>query len=290
MSYLGLLLGAASLALSIWDTSIEKIERRLTGWKRMYLSKGGWLILIKSTLSNLPTYFLSLFPIPACVVAWIEKLYRDFLWSGIGDEFKFHLVSWDKVCRPIPYGGLGIKNLRTFNWALLGKWLWRYNMKPEALWKLVVDCKHGSLWGVWSTSEGNGTYGVGVWKHIRQGWGVFSHQTRLVVGKGTHIKFWRDILCGEEALKDSFPSVFRVACNQEASMADFMVCSRNQIQWNVTFSRAAQNWELDSFETFFSLVYPVRLTGLRADKLWWTPVGKGTFLVRSFLQGPYSST
>jgi hypothetical protein len=43
---------------------IEKMERHLAGWKRLYLSKGGRITLIKSTLSNLPTYFLPLFPIP----------------------------------------------------------------------------------------------------------------------------------------------------------------------------------------------------------------------------------
>jgi hypothetical protein len=87
----------------------------------MYLSKGNRVTLIKSTLSNLPTYFLSLFPIPASVANRIEKLQRDFLWGGIGDEFKYHLVSWDKVCSSISKGGLGIHNLRMFNCALLSK-------------------------------------------------------------------------------------------------------------------------------------------------------------------------
>jgi hypothetical protein len=53
----------------------------------------------------------------------IEKLQRDFLWGGIGEEFKYHLISWAKVCSPISVGGLGICNLRMFNRALLGKWL-----------------------------------------------------------------------------------------------------------------------------------------------------------------------
>jgi hypothetical protein len=81
----------------------------------LYLSKGGRVTLIKSTLSNLPTYFLSLLPIPSSVASHIEKLYRDFLWGGIGEEFKFHLVNWSKVCSPISSGGLGIRNLRIFN-------------------------------------------------------------------------------------------------------------------------------------------------------------------------------
>jgi len=45
----------------------------------MYLSKGGRVILIKNTLSNLPAYLLSLFPIPSSVANRIEKLHRDFL-------------------------------------------------------------------------------------------------------------------------------------------------------------------------------------------------------------------
>ena len=67
MKYLGLLLGAKFKDKTIWNPILEKMEKRLAGWKSLYLSKGGRVTLIKSTLSNLPTYFLSLFPIPASV-------------------------------------------------------------------------------------------------------------------------------------------------------------------------------------------------------------------------------
>lgn len=60
--YMGLPLGASFKAKSIWDGLIKKMECRLATWKRLYLSKGGRLTLIKSSLSNLPN-FLSLFPI-----------------------------------------------------------------------------------------------------------------------------------------------------------------------------------------------------------------------------------
>ena len=45
-------------------------------------------MLLKSMLSSLPTYFLSLFIILTHVANKIEKLQRDFLW---GDS-KTHLV------------------------------------------------------------------------------------------------------------------------------------------------------------------------------------------------------
>ena len=105
------------------------------------------MTLIKSTLSSLPTYFLSLLPIPAGVAHRLEKIQRDFLWNGMGEETKFHLVSRSKVCEPIQNGGLGLKDLQRFNRALLGKWLWRYGMERDALWRQVVAAKYGSSWG-----------------------------------------------------------------------------------------------------------------------------------------------
>ena len=79
LKYLGLLLGASHKEETIWNPILEKMERRLVGWKRLLLSKGGKVTLIKSTLSSLPTYFLSLLPIPIKVANRMEKVHRDFL-------------------------------------------------------------------------------------------------------------------------------------------------------------------------------------------------------------------
>ena len=133
MKYLGLPLSAKFKDKTIWNPILEKMERRLAGWKCLYLSKGGRVTLIKSTLSNLPTYFLSLFPMLATIANRIEKLQWNFLWGGIGDEPKFHLVKWATVCSLISSGGLGIRKLRFFNEALLGKWLWRFGIEKDAL-------------------------------------------------------------------------------------------------------------------------------------------------------------
>jgi hypothetical protein len=78
MKYLGLHLGAPCKSISIWSDIVEKMERRLAGWKMLYLSKGGRSILIKSTLSNLLTYYLLLFPIPIGVANRLEKFNETF--------------------------------------------------------------------------------------------------------------------------------------------------------------------------------------------------------------------
>jgi hypothetical protein len=135
----------------------------------MYLSKGARLTLINSTLSNIPTYYLPFFPIPVRVANRLDKIRKDFLWGGIGDEAKFHLVNWNKICTPLHAGGLGAHNFIQFNRVLLGKWLWRYGREREALWQLVIDAKFESLKGGWCSKEVSGSFGVGVWKHIRRG-------------------------------------------------------------------------------------------------------------------------
>ena len=121
MSYLGMPLGSSFKSTSIWNPIIEKMERRLAGWKKLYLSKGGCLTLLKSTLSNLPTFYLSLFTIPCSVSKRIEQIQRNFLWGGTNEAFKHSLVKWDTVCSPIVKGGLGVRKLVPFNRALLGK-------------------------------------------------------------------------------------------------------------------------------------------------------------------------
>lgn len=115
----------------------------------MYLSKEGHLTLLKSTLSNIPAYFLSQFTIPSRMANMIEKLQRDFLWGGLRDEHEIHLVGWDKACSPTTGGGLEIRKITTFNKAHLGKWLWQYGVEETCLWRQVIALK---LWEEWGAS------------------------------------------------------------------------------------------------------------------------------------------
>nr|XP_033509261.1 DExH-box ATP-dependent RNA helicase DExH10-like [Nicotiana tomentosiformis] len=52
-TYLGLPLGASYKDTTVWNPVIERVEKRLAGWQKRYLSKGGKEVLIKSTLSSI---------------------------------------------------------------------------------------------------------------------------------------------------------------------------------------------------------------------------------------------
>ena len=97
--YLGMPLGAKSKALNIWNPVIEKCEKKLTRWKSQYISFGGRVTLINSVVDALPTYMMSIFPIPNGVIQRLDKIRRDFLWKGTeeNDSTVKHLVMWNKV-------------------------------------------------------------------------------------------------------------------------------------------------------------------------------------------------
>jgi hypothetical protein len=189
MKYLGMPLGARFKSKLIWDPILEKLGRKLAGWKHLYLSKGGRLTLLKSMLSGLPLYYLSLYPIPVSAAHHIEKLQRDFLWGGMDNVSKFPLVNWKNVCMPIAAGCLGIKNLIHTNQALLGKWLWRFATEKNSYWRKVVALKYGVNPGNWMSEIARGPYGISLWKHIRKGWAKFYVHTKFEVGNGNCIRF-----------------------------------------------------------------------------------------------------
>ena len=127
-------------------------------------------------------YFLSLFPILAEVAKRIEKIQRNFLWGFTEEVDKFHLVKWEVICSPYSHGGLAIKNLRKFNEALLGKWLWRFGTEREALWRKVVMAKYGSMDGGWMSKVPTGPHGFGLLKFIRVRWDNFCKLLKFEVG------------------------------------------------------------------------------------------------------------
>jgi hypothetical protein len=87
---------------------------------------------------------------------------------------------------PITSRGLGVKNMIQFNRTFLGKWLWRYAMEREAMWRSMVATKYDSLMGGWCSMEVAGLYGVGVWKCMRKRWEGFS----------TFVRYELDLRCG----------------------------------------------------------------------------------------------
>ena len=91
------------------------------------------------------------------------------------------------------------------------------------------------------------------------------------VGDGSLIRFWDDVWCGEEPLKLAYPKLYRIACDKEGPVADFVQCRGHEVHWEVSFTRLAQDWELESISSFLELLYSVKIQSYERDKMCWKP-------------------
>ncbi|WMV21816.1 hypothetical protein MTR67_015201 [Solanum verrucosum] len=275
-TYLGMPLGNNHKALEIWDGILEKTEKKLSGWKAQYLSLGGRLILINSVLDSLPTYVMSLFPIPGKVVENLDKLRRKFLWQGNKDGKGYSLVNWETALLSKDRGGLGIKNLKLQNESLLKKWLWRYTEERNSLWKEVIIAKYGEL-NPWCTEITTEPYGVGAWRSIRNLWSQMETNLYIKVGSGTKTKFWKDVWIDQSPLRDLFPDLFQICGNPDANVGD---CWTEQ-GWDLVFRRLLNDWEVERVAEILGMLGGVTINANATDRMLWKHSKDGLFSVNS---------
>ena len=165
-------------------------------------------------------YNMPLFSIPRKVRLKLEKIQRDFLCGGGTLEKKLLLIGWSIVCMDRGKEGQGIENLSSLNWALLGKWSWRFAYEKEGFWKQVIDRKYEKEERGQQLCKVRDGYGVGVWKDIRKGQDLFNSRVAFEVGNKMVVKFWKDTCCGKESLCVSFLSLYALASFKDVQVTN----------------------------------------------------------------------
>lgn len=86
----------------------------------------GRVVLIKSTLDSLPSYWFNLFNIPVEICKRLELIRRRFLWGEVTDNGsvarKLHLICWNQLLKDKKLGDLSLTSILQKNRAMLGKW------------------------------------------------------------------------------------------------------------------------------------------------------------------------
>ena len=84
------------------------------------------------------------------------------------------------------------------------------------------------------------------------GWEDFSKNIRFGVGVGDRVKFWTDQWCGDSPLQLTFPAMYRIASNKEASMASSLeqLGIEERKRWDVRFIRRPNDWEMGGMDEF----------------------------------------
>ncbi|CAN1256031.1 Putative ribonuclease H protein At1g65750 [Linum perenne] len=219
-TYLGLPLGSRAKTKEIWGPVIETFRNRLQGWKARLLSLGGRLVLLKSVLSNLPIYFLSILKAPSSVISKLEAIQNRFLWGGTDEIRKIHLVNWNMVKTPISRGGLGVLDLDLLNKALLGKWSWRFATERNSWWRELMVHKCGSNSTDWRPVWNFIAAGRSMWRWIVHASPLFWDYGYVDPGGGW-VSFWDDCWVRGVRLGSLFPRVAAAAVDRNALVVHY---------------------------------------------------------------------
>ena len=142
--YLGIPLAAEQLKVIHYGPLLDKISDSIKAWTASSLSYAGRLELIRAVLQGIECFWLSILPAPAAILEKIYRLCRHFLWNS-----KAALVAWQEVCLPKHEGGLGLKDLQSWNSALLAKVLWNIHRKKDSLWVRWVHQRFLASSSIW---------------------------------------------------------------------------------------------------------------------------------------------
>lgn len=200
--------------------------------------------------------------------------------GGVDEESKINWVKWSDVCKPKDHGGLGIKDWRLFNMALLGKWQWRFLSEPDNLWCRVVEancntCGESSWWKeVKATS-------------LEGGWNWFQDSLHKTVFEGNATKFWDENWLEVGSLGSRFRRLYNLSCQKREAVTDMGQWENGVWRWTFRWRRGLQGREVAWLEELLEILRGARLVEGKKDSWAWKLDGRGNYTVNSsyvFLQ------
>nr|KYP55770.1 Putative ribonuclease H protein At1g65750 family [Cajanus cajan] len=235
---------------------LDGLRKHLSSWKHRHLSIGGRVTLINSVLNVMPIHFLSFFKAPNSVIKEIVTIQRAFLWRGVNDGSKIPLVKWEMVCKSKVEGGLGIKDVRLFNWALIGKWVWRCMLSPGMLWAKVLHGRYGRIES-FSNCSNVDRRASWWWKDImyvlQQGKFLLDEKIDRCIGDGTRTRFWEDKWIGGLRLLDVFLYLYSFAFDPLSMVAQNGTWEGSTWVWKVKWRREPFVHEVSSVNTLLDM-------------------------------------
>ncbi|XP_055961043.1 uncharacterized protein LOC130015280 [Mercurialis annua] len=247
----------------------DRLHKRVLGWKENFLSKAGREVLIKSIAQSIPTYMMSCFALPVSFCNDMQSIISRFWWSGTDDKRKIPWVSWRFICQSKKDGGLGFRNLRAFNVAMLGKQAWKLIQEPNSLCATVLRAKYFSNTDFMQARLRPGSSFV--WRSIIKGRRILDCGLAWRVGNGRSI----DVKGDKWITSSNYMKPIGCLNVQDGSrVSDFI--DENLAKWDVEKLQIA--FSPNEVDCILQIPISQRLP---PDKLFWVPNKNGNYSVKS---------
>ncbi|KAL8131281.1 hypothetical protein AgCh_007272 [Apium graveolens] len=164
----------------------DKVKRRAQSWDGKLINQGGKEVLVKAVIQSLPTYAMSVFLLPLEITKDVERSISKFWWNTKKTASKsIHWMSWDRLSRHKSRGGMGFRDFRDFNLAMLGKQGWRFIKNPSSLVSKVFKARYFPDCSFMDAQIGNNPSFV--WRSIWEAKHVIAAGMRWKIGSGNSV-------------------------------------------------------------------------------------------------------
>ncbi|KAF6151396.1 hypothetical protein GIB67_012256 [Kingdonia uniflora] len=143
--------------------------------------------------------------------------------TGDPSKRKGITLRWEKLCKPLKEGGLGIRSLREVNNAMLCKLNYIFSQREET-WAQLLHAKFHT------TSGDNIQYHKRsfVWQGVKHADGITKPFIGWIIGKGIKIDLWRDAWASDIPLREHIDLPHHLWKKCTARVSDFI----NVDGWN----------------------------------------------------------
>lgn len=248
----------------------ERLWKKLNGWKEKLLSRPGKEVLIKAVAQAIPTYMMSVFKIPDGLLDEMQALIARFWWGSSDTGRKMHWHNWESMCLPKSMGGLGFRDLKCFNQAMLAKQAWRLLNDTNSLLHSVLKARYFKNGDFIDARRGyDPSY---TWRSIWGSKSLLLDGLKWRVGNGLDIGVWEEAwLPGEGTSLVPTPNL-----NFDSELRVSDLIDTNVGAWNEETVREIFNEE----EAALILDIPVS-EYMPSDQRYWWPCKDGVYSVRS---------
>ncbi|CAO2191947.1 unnamed protein product [Urochloa humidicola] len=188
--YLGLPTAVGRSTKDVFEHIPSKTRGLMGGWCEKKLSSAAREVLIKSKAQAIPTYSMSCFVLSPDTCKKMTSSIANYWWSSNIDRRTIHWKKWTDLTRPKSEGGMGFRELRLFNKAMLGKQGWRLMTKPDSLCAQVLKGKYFLQSDFLSANKKKNSSHT--WRAILAGRDALKLGLIRRIGNGANTNIWED--------------------------------------------------------------------------------------------------